>query len=243
MKNLEGIIDVDKFYAVWEPFTTLLIPCQEHVCVEWHQGVNALRLLESPLDFSHFRAAVNKAGGDIQYTCPLKINEWFILLSQDFFPIYTNVRSPESAAQSDAADAFHDLFGHLPYLIYPAFNATCQWFGRCWVASNKERQASLIKLWFYLIEFGVLAKGDRLYAFGGGLITSNYILRKFISHDIEMAPYNLPEVLSSNISPSGTPEKLFIFNSVEEILSALAISTRYVIQEADSAICLVEPSD
>ena len=82
-----------------------------------------------------------------------------------------------------------------------------------------------------MIEFGVVRHFDEIYAFGGGLSTSNYFLNKFMSRDIPLMNGCIDSILMSNVSETGSPEKLFIFNSVEDIYNSLITGVKYVIEK------------
>ncbi|UAN43932.1 hypothetical protein KGP17_15740 [Serratia sp. JSRIV001] len=211
-------------------FIPLLVSCDKHICQEWHNGVNYLNLLSIPLSIPQIEGLIYEFGGKIKLTPPVNIMKWFAILSNGFFPVYTNIRPLNQMAQSDKVDMLHDIYGHVPYLINPKFNTVCKFFGDSWVSCDKKHHESLIKLWFYIIEFSVIYQKENLLAFGGGLITSNYFLNKFINGDIEVQESDICEILNSNISITGSPERLFSFGSVDDIFTLLTSGVEHVIK-------------
>ena len=218
-----------EFDRVWSSFTDLLHESQDYICSEWHHGVETLRLMERPIEIEKIRDVISTQGGAIKLTYPVGLDAWFAILAQGKFPVYANVRPPEHVAQSDMTDFYHDLFGHAPYFVFPKFNQVSKQFAVLWAAVTKEQRELLLKLWFYTLEFGVVARGDQLYAFGGGLITSNVALKRFINKDIEIMGYDLASVLESGISAAGEPERLFVFESVADVYAKLAEGMRHVV--------------
>ena len=220
-----------QFNITHKKFYSLLMKCRGGICKEWHYGVKALNLDAATINLKHVEEIISGNGGKIKFTPPVKVNKWFEILSTGHFPIYTNIRHIDKISQSEKADMLHDLYGHAPYLISYNFNLICEFFSKTWVASETKYHNDLLKLWFYMIEFGVVRHFDEIYAFGGGLITSNYFLNKFMSRDIPLMNGCIDSILMSNVSETGSPEKLFIFNSVEDIYNSLITGVKYVIEK------------
>jgi phenylalanine-4-hydroxylase len=100
---------------------------------------------------------------------------FFQLIKNRKFPVTTWIRKQDQLDYIEEPDMFHDLFGHVPFLIdrsytdflvkladlaIPYFNGT-----------DKEMQYAFTRAYWYTIEFGVLLN-DKKQIYGAGIISS-----------------------------------------------------------------------
>ncbi len=79
--------------------------------------------------------------------------------------------SPTRLDYLEAPDIFHDVFGHVPLLSDPVFADYMQAYGegglaRSWV----WRSTKLARLYWYTVEFGLIAEPERLRLYGAGIL-------------------------------------------------------------------------
>ena len=98
---------------------------------------------------------------------------FFRHLSQKRFPAANFLRDASSLDYSEEPDMFHDLFGHLPMLTNPVFSEFLVAYGKAGLRAEALGAADFLgELWLYTVEFGLVAEGDGVRAFGGGLLSS-----------------------------------------------------------------------
>lgn len=89
------------------------------------------------------------------------------------FPVTTWLRRPEEADYLVEPDIFHDFFGHVPMLFDPDFAAFVAAYGRIATAARTADEIDrLTRLYWFTVEFGLIAEADGLKAFGAGLLSS-----------------------------------------------------------------------
>ena len=91
------------------------------------------------------------------------------------FPVTWWIRRPEQFDYISEPDLFHDLFGHVPLLMNPVFADYMQAYGAGGVRASTFGDASLAeltRLYWYTVEFGLIATDDGLRIYGSGIASS-----------------------------------------------------------------------
>lgn len=122
---------------------------------------------------------------------------FFRMLREGEFPVTTWVRSLQSLDYIEEPDMFHDLFGHVPFLINPIY---CQYLQKIGEHAKdifkykkyKERQYEMSRLYWYTIEFGLLRQRKNEYKiYGSGILSSYKESIKALSEDSIKKPFTL----------------------------------------------------
>lgn len=98
---------------------------------------------------------------------------FFAHLANRRFPVTVWIRRPEQVDYLEEPDLFHDLFGHVPLLLNPVFADYLQRYGQ--VAQRAARRGALDfigRLYWYTVEFGLMATPAGLRIFGAGIVSS-----------------------------------------------------------------------
>jgi phenylalanine-4-hydroxylase len=102
---------------------------------------------------------------------------FFTLLKNRQFPVTTWLRKKEQLDYIEQPDMFHDLFGHVPFLVNKSY---CDFLVRLgnhaeaiFNSNDKERQYKMSRLYWYTIEFGLLRDTTKtMLIYGSGIISS-----------------------------------------------------------------------
>ncbi|MBU6198119.1 MAG: phenylalanine 4-monooxygenase [Xanthomonadaceae bacterium] len=105
---------------------------------------------------------------------------FFEHLANRRFPVTWWIRRPDQIDYISEPDLFHDLFGHVPLLLEPAFADYMQAYGRGGVKAHgigAEALANLTRLYWYTVEFGLIRErdgsgADGLRIYGSGIVSS-----------------------------------------------------------------------
>lgn len=100
---------------------------------------------------------------------------FFEHLANRRFPVTWWIRSPEQIDYIAEPDLFHDLFGHVPLLMIPAFADYMQAYGRGGVKAHgigAEALTALTRLYWYTVEFGLIETAAGLRIYGSGILSS-----------------------------------------------------------------------
>lgn len=98
---------------------------------------------------------------------------FFEHLANRRFPVTAWIRRPDQMDYLEEPDLFHDLFGHVPLLMNPVFADYMQRYGQA--AQKAEHQGALDfigRLYWYTVEFGLMATPAGLRIFGAGIVSS-----------------------------------------------------------------------
>ena len=100
---------------------------------------------------------------------------FFDHLANRRFPVTWWIRKPEQLDYIAEPDLFHDLFGHVPLLLNPIFADYMQAYGRGGVkahAVGPDALVNLTRLYWYTVEFGLIATPEGLRIYGSGIVSS-----------------------------------------------------------------------
>src|SRR5688572_15171761 len=101
---------------------------------------------------------------------------FFDHLANRRFPVTWWIRKPEQLDYLAEPDLFHDLFGHVPLLLNPIFADYMQAYGRGGVKAHgigPQALVNLTRLYWYTVEFGLIATPAGLRIYGSGIVSSS----------------------------------------------------------------------
>src|SRR5690606_2247836 len=130
--------------------------------------------------FDKLSTALRRATGWEVAAVPGLIPEeaFFALLAERRFPVTRWIRTPAEFNYVVEPDVFHDLFGHVPLLFDPMFADYMQAYGAGGLkASRLDACELLARLYWYTVEFGLIATPRGLRAYGAGILSSAGELR------------------------------------------------------------------
>ena len=89
------------------------------------------------------------------------------------FPVTHWLRRPEEMDYLPEPDIFHDFLGHVPLLTHPDFAAFLQGYGRLGAfAARHGAVRMLARLYWHMVEFGLIAEAGGVRAYGAGILSS-----------------------------------------------------------------------
>jgi phenylalanine-4-hydroxylase len=98
---------------------------------------------------------------------------FFTLLASRRFPATIFIRRQDQLDYLQEPDVFHDLFGHVPLLVNPVFADYMQAYGEGGLkAVHLGHLNHLARLYWYTVEFGLIATDDGLRIYGSGILSS-----------------------------------------------------------------------
>ena len=98
---------------------------------------------------------------------------FFDHLANRRFPVAWWIRRADELDYLVEPDIFHDFFGHVPLLLNPTFAAYMEKYGKGGpkaIAHNAQKR--LARLYWYIVEFGLIRTPEGLRAFGAGMLSS-----------------------------------------------------------------------
>ena len=150
--------------------------------------------------------------------------DFFDHLANRRFPVSWWIRRPEQIDYIEEPDLFHDLFGHVPLLMLPAFADYMAAYGRGGVKAHgigPEALVNLTRLYWYTVEFGLIRQHDGLRIYGSGIVSS----RGESIHSLESdAPnriaFDMPRIMRTRYRIDSFQKTYFVIDSFEQLMEA-----------------------
>ncbi len=125
--------------------------------------------------FEAMNARLRKATGWEVVAVPGLVPDdvFFAHLAAKRFPASWWIRTPEELDYLVEPDVFHDVFGHVPLLFDPVFSAYLQEYGLGGPkALAHDAVGILARLYWYMVEFGLIQTENGIKAYGAGMLSS-----------------------------------------------------------------------
>jgi phenylalanine-4-hydroxylase len=147
---------------------------------------------------------------------------FFAHLANRRFPVTVWIRKPEELDYLVEPDIFHDFFGHVPLLTNPLFARFMQAYGE---AGPKAIAAGALKmlarLYWYMVEFGLINTPQGLRAYGSGILSSKGETTYCIeSPKPNRIAFNLERVLRTDYLIDDFQQTYFVIDSFEQLFRA-----------------------
>ena len=164
---------------------------------------------------------------------------FFYLLANRRFPTTNWIRKPEQLDYLQEPDVFHDLFGHVPLLTNPIFADYLQAYGRGGLkALRLGALPKLARLYWYTVEFGLIATSEGLRIYGSGILSSfeesRYCLE---SPKPKRLPFDLLRIMRTRYRIDDLQDVYFVIESFEQLFEAtrpdFTAHYRYLTHQAD----------
>jgi len=149
---------------------------QNRACDEFLRGLDALDLHRTGIpDFNRINEELRRLTGCSVVAVPGLVPDdvFFDHLANRRFPAGQFIRKPHELDYLQEPDVFHDVFGHVPMLTDPVFADYMQAYGKGGQrALGLGRLANLARLYWYTVEFGLMATPAGLRIYGAGIVSS-----------------------------------------------------------------------
>ncbi|WP_147654113.1 phenylalanine 4-monooxygenase [Vulcaniibacterium gelatinicum] len=149
---------------------------------------------------------------------------FFDHLAHRRFPVTWWIRRPDQLDYISEPDLFHDLFGHVPLLMHPVFADYMQAYGQGGVkahAIGPEALVNLTRLYWYTVEFGLIAQRDGLRIYGSGIVSSKgesiYCLESDAPNRIG---FDLERIMRTRYRIDTYQKTYFVIESFEQLFEA-----------------------
>ncbi len=156
------------------------------------------------------------------------------LLSQRRFPVATFIRRREHLDYIEEPDIFHEVFGHCPMLCDKEFCRFMERFGALALSLPERDVKTLFRLWWFTVEFGLITEGDRVKAFGAGIMSSPSEAKHAKHGKSESLPFDLLTIFRTDYRIDIVQPLYFVIDSFSQLAAALETDIPAVIAEARS---------
>ena len=164
-------------HAIWR----LLFERQQRLlvgraCREFLEGLGGLGVAADGIpDFRQLSEVLDAATGWRIVAVPGLVPDdvFFSHLAHRRFPSTCFIRSRDQLDYLQEPDVFHDICGHVPLLMNPVFADYMQAYGEGGLkALGLGHLQRLVRLYWYTVEFGLIATLEGLRIYGSGILSS-----------------------------------------------------------------------
>jgi phenylalanine-4-hydroxylase len=147
---------------------------------------------------------------------------FFDHLANRRFPAGNFIRSQEQFDYISEPDVFHDVFGHVPLLANPIFADYMQAYGKGGLrALGLHSLDALARLYWYTVEFGLMATPAGLRIYGAGILSSpgesQYALE---SEKPNRIGFDMVRTMRSLYKIDDYQETYFVIDSFDQLFKA-----------------------
>jgi phenylalanine-4-hydroxylase len=162
--------------------------------------------------------------------------DFFAHLSERRFPVTVWMRRRDELDYLVEPDLFHDFFGHLPMLAHTVFANFIQAYGAIGAhAQNPAALKMLARLYWYTVEFGLVATPRGLRAYGAGILSSRgETVHATRATGPARISFDLQRVLRTNYLIDSYQKTYFVLDDIEQLFdSVLAADFDVLFTQAD----------
>jgi phenylalanine-4-hydroxylase len=167
----------DEEHAIWR----FLFERQQKLlagraCREYLDGLQGLGVAATGIpDFGRLSDILERATGWRIVAVPGLVPDdvFFAFLAERRFPSTCFIRRRDQLDYLQEPDVFHDIYGHVPLLMNPVFADYMQAYGEAGLkALRLGYLRQLARLYWYTVEFGLIATPEGLRIYGSGILSS-----------------------------------------------------------------------
>ncbi|MEX2628392.1 MAG: phenylalanine 4-monooxygenase [Tistlia sp.] len=145
---------------------------------------------------------------------------FFEHLANRRFPAAHWIRRPDELDYLEEPDLFHDIFGHVPMLMDPVFADYMQAYGQGGLrALGRKVLHRLARLYWYTVEFGLVAGAGGLEIYGAGILSSHSETLFALEDDSpNRIAFDLERVMRTRYRIDDFQESYFVVRDFDELL-------------------------
>ena len=219
----------------------------------WLRGLDVLKLSKPGIpDFEELSERLTKLTGWSVVAVPGLVPDdvFFDHMANRRFVAGNFIRRPDQLDYLQEPDVFHDVFGHVPMLADPVFADYLAAYGRGGQrALGLDALKYLGRLYWYTVEFGLIAEPEGLRIYGSGIVSS-FAETRFALDDPSpnRIALDLARVMRTEYRIDDFQQNYFVIPSFEELLR-LTVETDFapLYEELkalpDIPVARIEPGD
>lgn len=198
---------------------------ERHAALQFLDGLRRLDCADAIPRFEQANVVLQATTGWRIVAVPGYIPDavFFDHLAHRRFPVTRWIREEHELAYLVEPDVFHDFFGHVPMLLDPAVADFLELYGKA-----RERAMAmgaldmLARIYWYTIEFGLLAGADGFKVFGAGIISSAAeTLHAATSADVLRLPFDPLRIMRTVYSIDDFQKCYFVLESLDQLIDRL----------------------
>ena len=149
---------------------------------------------------------------------------FFEHLAHRRFPVTTWLRTPAEFDYIVEPDVFHDFFGHVPLLLDPMYADYMEAYGKGGLkAARLDSLQYLARLYWYTVEFGLIATSAGLRIYGAGILSSGgEVVHSIASPRARRVAFDLERLLRTEYHIDRYQDTYFVIESFPRLIADTA---------------------
>ena len=214
-------------HHIWETLYTRQMPnIRQHACRDFLEGLEILDLRPERIpSINELNAKITPPTGWKVVHTKVRYSDavpWYHHFARKQFMVTDYLRTWEELDFTPEPDMFHDILGHLPFMVLPHYTAVQEMFAAPFLRGDTEQRENIKRLAWFSTEFGLIEEEGEVKIFGAGLVSSKGELEKVMSGKTELMPFTIENVLNHDKAIWSFNETLFVFRSIDELKGELA---------------------
>jgi len=159
------------------------------------------------------------------------------------FPVSTWLRREDELDYLVEPDIFHDFFGHVPLLSNRAFADYMQCYGEAGLQCIEQgTDGILARLYWYMVEFGLIRTSRGLRAYGAGMLSSKgETIFSVDSDEPRRVRFDRDRVLVTDYMVDDFQKTYFVVEDYDELFAAMTADLVAAVSGA-SRIAPIDPA-
>ncbi len=220
-------IMVNQHNAVWEAlYARQAEAVRQYACHEYLAGFDILGLPADRVpEIEELNAVITPRTGWRTVRTTVRYSDavqWYDHFARREFLVTDYMRSWDELDFTPEPDMFHDIFGHLPFMVLPEYTAFQDLFAPAFQRADDEARENIKRLAWFSTEFGLIREGGALKVFGAGLISSSGEMAHALSGAVPLQPFTVENVLQHDKAIWSFNRVLFVIDSLEAVKAELA---------------------
>ncbi|WP_339860916.1 phenylalanine 4-monooxygenase [Thalassospira alkalitolerans] len=148
---------------------------------------------------------------------------FFAHLANRRFPVTVWLRKPSEIDYLVEPDLFHDFFGHVPMLFDPVFADYLAAYGaKGPEAIAKGGLKQLARMYWYMVEFGLIMTDHGLRAYGAGMLSSQTeTIYSVTDPTPNRVAFDLERVMATDYAIDDFQKTYFVLNDYSQLFDAM----------------------
>jgi phenylalanine-4-hydroxylase len=217
---------IEEQNKIWqELYRRQLSRVKQHACQEYLDGFEILDLPEDrvpDLDFLNEKM-IPRTGWKVVRTAVRYSDAvaWYAHFARKQFLVTDYMRTWDELDFTPEPDMFHDIFGHLPFMVLPGYTDLQELFAPAFHSASPSQKEDIKRLAWFSTEFGLIRENGAIKIFGAGLISSAGEMENVLAGKVPLLPFKAETIVNFDKAMWSFNHQLFVFDSLEELKGEL----------------------
>lgn len=214
-------------HRIWKTLFARQLPqVGRYACAEYLTGLEILRLPQARIpSLQELNQRMTPVTGWSAVRTAVRYSDavpWYRAFAKKQFLITDYMRGWNELEFTPEPDMFHDIFGHLPFMVLPEYTALQELFAPAFRRASDAQREHIKRLAWFSTEFGLMWENGEMKAFGAGLISSIGEISHVMNGQVPILPFSVENVIGHAKAIYSFNEVLFAFDSLEGLREELA---------------------